>query len=76
MIEAAYSHAATLLRDGTVLVAGSGTSAEQYDPSSGSWTATESMQDGRVLVMGGDGGSGTIFGPLASAELHNLGSGR
>lgn len=63
-------HTATLLADGTVLVAGSGTSAELYDPATGSWTATGNMighrgghtatllPDGAVLVAGGADGSG------------------
>jgi hypothetical protein len=72
---------ATLLPDGKVLMVGDqdqvSPSAERYDPSSGSWTATGSMAevrigctatllpDGRVLVAGGNDG------PLASAELYN-----
>jgi hypothetical protein len=47
MAEARFNlgHAATLLPDGSVLVAGGGgdgmlTFAELYDPASGSWTAT------------------------------------
>jgi N-acetylneuraminic acid mutarotase len=53
-------HSATLLRDGTVLVAGGarpgGTvtggveaSAELYDPATGSWTATGSMLEERAI---------------------------
>ena len=76
MTEARRGHTATLLSDGKVLVAGgrlgpdrngaaAATSAELYDPSSGTWSATGSMhegrieqtatllQDGRVLVAGG-----------------------
>ncbi len=48
-------HTATLLRDGTVLVAGGGeanetaaTSAELYDPSTGRWTAVGSMAESRL----------------------------
>jgi hypothetical protein len=90
MIEVrANAPTATLLLDGTVLVAGgeSGSvgsngplaSVEVYDPSTGSWTATGSMIEGRsqytatllldgtVLVAGGYGGSGT----LTSAELYD-----
>jgi len=52
MITPRNSHTATLLRDGTVLVAGgiSGdlvAQAELYDPGSGSWAATGSMDGGR-----------------------------
>ena len=72
----------TVLRDGDVLVAGgseSGTSAEIYDPSTGSWTPTGSMttarsgadavllDDGDVLVVGGSGNTGQ----LASAEIYD-----
>jgi WD40 repeat protein len=67
MITARIGHTATLLADGTVLVAG-GTddgSAELYDPISGTWRPTGSMVeargghtatlllDGTVLVAGG-----------------------
>jgi len=81
---------ATLLPDGRVLVTGGAdncceggelASAELYDPSRGSWTATAGMAearlfhtatlllDGRVLVAG----SGPYL--LASAELYDPGSG-
>jgi hypothetical protein len=85
MLESHSSHTATLLPDGTVLVAGGygPASAELYDPSSGSWTATGNMNegrgdhtatllpDGRVLVAGGSSGPA----PLASAELYDPSSG-
>src|SRR5205814_845019 len=57
---------------------------ELYDPASGTWTATASLntarvfhratllQDGMVLVAGGDDSS---FNILASAELYDPGSG-
>jgi len=60
-------------------------SAELYDPARGKWTATGSMaqarwahtttllQDGRVLVAGGNSGHGD---QLASAELYDPASGR
>jgi N-acetylneuraminic acid mutarotase len=96
-------HTATLLPDGKVLAAGGAdrigfggasvnalASAELYDPSSGSWTATGSMQevrshhtatllpDGKVLVVGGSGsrsGSGTGYDALSTAELYDPASG-
>ena len=85
MIEARMGHTATLLQDGTVLVAGGSfgdtlASAELYHPDTGTWTATASMihpgagtatllQDGRVLVTGGTRGDGTL------AELYDPGNG-
>src|SRR5665811_1503910 len=100
MIEDRFLHTATLLPDGKVLVAG-GTdsnnvlgsnsalaSAELYDPSNGSWTATGNMPtprqshtatllpDGKVLVAGGLGSnSASLKPPLASAELYDPGNG-
>jgi hypothetical protein len=65
-------HAATLLLDGRVLVAGGGRSAELYDPGTGSWAAAAPaggstaetatlLADGRVLVVGGV--SASLFDP-------------
>jgi N-acetylneuraminic acid mutarotase len=54
MAEARWGHSATLLPDGTVLVAGSYdnsaeslASSELFDPAGGTWTVTEAMNDGR-----------------------------
>lgn len=76
-------HRATLLNDGKVLLAGgsdalgSSSTAELFDPASGSFTPTGSMGiaraghtatlllDGKVLVAGGGG-----FSALATAELY------
>ena len=88
LADARSGHTATLLPDGRVLVIGgrgsSGedsvalTSAELWDPVTGSFAPTGSLAearsghtatflpDGRVLVAGGTGDSGD---PLASAEL-------
>ena len=81
-------HTATLLPNGKVLVAGGYnggalTSAELYDPASGTWTATGSLNtarydhtatllpNGKVLVAGGiSNGS-----DLTSAELYDPASG-
>jgi hypothetical protein len=94
MIERRYFATATLLHDGTVLVAGGAqpptpstepVSAERYDPSRGTWTATGNMvtpryghtatllPDGTVLVVGG--ASFLIGSGLASAEVYHPGNG-
>lgn len=83
------SHTATLLPNGKVLVAGGlqGTtdlsSAELYDPTTGSWSLTGSMltardsqtatllANGKVLVVGGNDNGAY----LASAELYNPSTG-
>ena len=81
------AHSATLLPNGKVLVAGGSnggylSSAELYDPSSGSWTTTGSLAstrgyhtatllpNGKVLVAGGSNGSA-----LSTAELYDPASG-
>ena len=65
MSQARKGFKATLLSDGTVLVAGDDDSAERYDPRTGAWAATGSLTearwgytatlltDGTVLVAGG-----------------------
>ena len=93
MVEPHYGRTATLLDNGKVLVVGGLssnpdspglTSAELYDPASGTWTATGNMiaahgrntatllPNGKVLVAGaGSNGSGL----LVSAELYDPRSG-
>jgi hypothetical protein len=72
-------HTATLLPDGKVLVAGGGlaeASAELYDPRSGSWTATGSMNEersGSTATLLRDGKVLVVLG--ASAELYDPASG-
>jgi hypothetical protein len=80
-------HTATLLPDGTVLVAGGSSGAptretEIYDPSTGTWTKTGSMTIGRcghaaTLLPDGKvlvvGGSNSYRGP-ATAEVYDPGS--
>jgi hypothetical protein len=85
MLHARESHTATLLPDGRVLVAGgigaggypSGvlSSAELYDPATGTFSATGSMAhvrfvftatlllDGRVLIAGGYGSTAEVYDP-------------
>jgi Kelch motif len=92
---ARYNHNAVLLQNGQVLVAG-GTdpnaccgataalsSAELYNPATGTWTATGSMTTGResfimallsngeVLAAGGDDGNGA----MNTAEIYNPATG-
>ena len=76
-------HAATLLRDGTVLVTGGLTqaTAELYDPGAGTWSAAPDMgtprnghtatllNDGRVLVVGGF--PARDVPPAATAEVYD-----
>ena len=82
------SHTATLLTDGTVLVAGGVrfSSAEKYDPSSGRFAATAGsmsvtryshtatlLAGGKVLITGGGGLNGDPV--LATAELFDPSTG-
>ena len=90
-----YGHTATLLPNGMVLVAGgfnsypsmyAHASAELYDPASGTWSVTGSLDtarsghtatllpNGKVLIAGGVNYVGS-FNPLASSELYDPGSG-
>jgi hypothetical protein len=92
-----YGPTATLLASGMVLIAGGFgpstsqlprlSSAELYDPQSGSFTATGSMaigrvmhtatllSDGRVLIAGGTDASGGGGAATASAELYDPSTG-
>jgi hypothetical protein len=90
MVTARERHTATLLQSGKVLVAGgvghSGvlSSAELYDPATGTWTETGSMgtprgshtatllPSGKVLIAGG---ANYTDGSLDSAELYDPASG-
>jgi len=85
---ARYSHTATLLSNGKVLVAGGGDgqqpSAELYDPGSGTWVATGSpvthyfnftatlLPNGKVLAAGGGPG---ILSQTTTTELYDPASG-
>ena len=90
MNTARQNHAATLLQNGQVLVAGgqNGTGilagAELYTPSKGKWTATGSMNTARMsqtatLLQTGQvlviGGANSTNNNLSSAELYNPASG-
>jgi hypothetical protein len=91
MVETRFGESVTLLPDGQVLMAGGNSayfdgfpsaSAELYDPRTGRWTATGSMNtgraghgavllaDGRVLVIGGAG-----VAPLPEAEIYDPSTG-
>ena len=87
----------TLLANGLVLVAGGEdfvggvatplTTAELYSPTTGTWTATGSLNtprfnasavllnNGNVLIAGGENIVSGVSTPLASAELYNPSSG-
>jgi N-acetylneuraminic acid mutarotase len=86
---ARYSHTATLLSNGQVLVAGNNgdasNSAELFDPATGSWNVTGALVSGRanhtatllpsgsVLVVGGTGSGASLY--LRSAEIYNPATG-
>ncbi len=89
LVTARFSHTATLLRGGKVLIAGGFNggwlaSAEIYDPASGRWTATGSLASARnsntaTLLPNGKvlvaGGLDSGSSVLASAELYDPASG-
>jgi N-acetylneuraminic acid mutarotase len=95
MTQGRCSPSATLLPSGDVLVAGGGqtgsfsntlTSAELYNPSTGAWQTTGSLnvgrsnaaailENGQVLAAGGSNYSNGIYTLLASAELYNPATG-
>jgi hypothetical protein len=84
LADARFSHSATLLSNGKVLVAGGGddavilTSAEQYDPASGIWVTSGGLGSGRYAhtatvlsngkVLVGGGSDGGTS--IAGAELY------
>jgi hypothetical protein len=88
MAEARNSHTATLLMDGTVLIAGGGnnsSTAELYAASTGSFTMTGSMEFGRAghtaTALSLPSGvyavlvvGGGSFNPIATAEIYAYGS--
>ena len=95
VVQPRRQHVATLLADGSVLVVGGGAdldgetasaSAELYDPTTQTWSATGSMltarsaptatllADGRVLVAGGSSQGGSVVA-ITSAELYDPASG-
>jgi hypothetical protein len=82
---ARYDHTATLLPNGTVVVAGGEpeelVSAELYDPATGTWSVTGSLNDGRAdsvetLLLNGMAlvADGTSW-DLSSAELYDPATG-
>jgi len=91
LVEGRFTHTATLLPNGKVLVAGGYNhlgvpvaSAELYDPASGTWTATGNLGGARgyhtaTLLPNGkvlvSGGRDALNVSLASAELYDPASG-
>lgn len=96
MAESRTDHSTSLLTNGQILAAGGTTvdfngitvaSAELYDATTGNWTTTGSMFQGRerhtarvlqnsqVLVAGGDSYDGVNVGFLAECELYDPGLG-
>jgi hypothetical protein len=88
LISARYSHTATLLPNGKVLVAGGygGTSylasAELYNPSTGTWAATGSLTNARyghtaTLLPNGTVlvAGGSVTDSLSTAEVYDPGAG-
>jgi hypothetical protein len=91
LAQAHFSHTATLLPNGKVLVAGGAdafgsflVTAELYDPTSGTWTVTGSLHSQRAahtatLLPDGEvlvaGGVGDNYVERASAELYDPASG-
>jgi hypothetical protein len=87
MTEARNLHTATLLMDGTVLIAGGGNNsatAELYDPSTGTFSKTGGMEFGRAghtaTAMSLPDGifcvlvvGGGSFNPIATAKTYAYG---
>lgn len=85
MVGERYSHTATLLPSGKVLVVGGYQDAELYDPVTTRWTASSatamhmpdrtrhtatSLPNGKVLVVGGISSSFEIYDPVAMTWTH------
>jgi hypothetical protein len=87
MIASRTNHTANRLPNGKVLVAaGSGlSSAEVYDPASGTWSLTGSLAEGRWFLASASLGDGRVFAvgglnssltaSLASAEIYDPNTG-